>query len=83
MEVTNNSRYYSIPLVVGRRIAQIIFFSVDQPLQGEGGQSSYAHTGKYQTTTSQEELMRAWKPSDMLPKMYLDRECFTASPTGS
>jgi deoxycytidine triphosphate deaminase len=26
MEITNNSRFYSIPLVVGRRIAQIVFF---------------------------------------------------------
>ena len=29
MEITNNSRYYSIPLVVGRRIAQIVFFDSD------------------------------------------------------
>src|SRR5690348_8641441 len=26
MEITNNSRHYSIPLVVGRRCAQIVFF---------------------------------------------------------
>jgi len=26
MEITNNSRFYAIPLVVGRRIAQIVFF---------------------------------------------------------
>lgn len=26
MEITNNSQHYSIPLVVGRRIAQIVFF---------------------------------------------------------
>ena len=44
MEITNNSRYYSIPLVVGRRIAQIVFFDT------EGiEQKSYETTGKYQT----------------------------------
>ncbi len=26
MEITNNSRHYAIPLVVGRRVAQIVFF---------------------------------------------------------
>ena len=29
MEITNNSRHYSIPLVVGRRVAQIVFFDSD------------------------------------------------------
>jgi len=44
MEITNNSRYYSIPLVVGRRIAQIVFFDT------EGiEQQSYEASGKYQT----------------------------------
>lgn len=28
MEVTNNSKYYTIPLVVGRRIAQMVFYEV-------------------------------------------------------
>jgi dCTP deaminase len=44
MEITNNSRYYSIPLVVGRRVAQIVFFDT------EGIESlSYEKSGKYQT----------------------------------
>lgn len=29
MEITNNSRFYSIPLVVGRRVAQIVFFDTE------------------------------------------------------
>lgn len=29
MEITNNSRYYTIPLVVGRRVAQIVFFETE------------------------------------------------------
>ena len=74
MEVTNNSRFYSIPLVVGRRIAQIIFFDVGATMA-----ASYVQDGKYQTKTSQDELMRTWQPSDMLPKMYLDRECVAST----
>ena len=74
---SGDSRYYSIPLVVGRRIAQIVFFATDAALA-----SSYEESGKYQTTASQEELTRSWRPEAMLPKMYYDREC-TATQTAS
>lgn len=72
MEITNNSRYYSIPLVVGRRIAQIVFFQTgtladDAACYVEG-------SGKYQTTRDLEQLREQWSPNDMLPRMYRDRE---------
>ncbi|MEX2010503.1 MAG: hypothetical protein WD874_01720, partial [Parcubacteria group bacterium] len=35
MEITNNSSHYSIPLVVGRRIAQIIFFETGPILKSD------------------------------------------------
>lgn len=69
MEITNNSRHYSIPLVVGRRIAQIIFFETGPILEKD-----YAETGKYQNNVSVAELKSAWKPENMLPKLYRDRE---------
>lgn len=72
MEVTNNSRYFSIPLVVGRRVAQMVFYEV-APLAkkevdyvGEGG--------KYQLSQNLEELKKSWRPEIMLPKMHLDWE---------
>lgn len=68
MEVTNNSRHYQIPLVVGRRIAQIVFFDTDGTISNR----SYADGGKYQTSTDMDQVMSGWKPSDMLPRMYLD-----------
>jgi len=68
MEITNNSRHYSIPLVVGRRVAQIVFFDTC------GTAESYVDGGKYQTTADLGELRRLWQPSAMLPKLYLDRE---------
>lgn len=53
MEITNNSRFYSIPLVVGRRIAQIVFFDS----AGTIGSRSYADTGKYQKSEDMKEIM--------------------------
>ncbi len=69
MEVTNNSRYYHIPLVVGRRIAQLAFFEVE-PV----GEDYVSQAGKYQATGDVEELKRDWRPETMLPKMFEDRE---------
>lgn len=71
MEITNNSTHYSIPLVVGRRIAQIIFFETGPILKKN---ADYTRTGKYQTTQALAKLKREWKPEMMIPKMYLDRE---------
>ena len=70
MEITNNSRYYSIPLVCGRRVAQIVFLDTDGTLNG----SSYAKTGKYQTGSDLKEIMEKWTPYEMLPKLWKDRE---------
>ncbi len=69
MEITNNSQHYAIPLVVGRRIAQIIFFETGEILD-----KNYAHSGKYQTTTDLKKLAKEWNPKSMLPKLYMDRD---------
>lgn len=69
MEITNNSKNYIIPLVVGRRIAQMVFFET-----GEIEGADYAATGKYQTTPNLAELKKGWKPDLMLPRLYLDRD---------
>ena len=70
MEITNNSRFYSIPLVVGRRVAQIVFFDSAGTLSGR----AYSDSGKYQSIKDVKALEEHWSPYDMLPKMYLDRE---------
>ena len=70
MEATNNSRYYHLPLVVGRRIAQLAFFEVE-PV--EGG-AEYHKTGKYQSHFDLARLKKEWKPSMMLPRLWKDRE---------
>ena len=69
MEITNNSRNYAIPLVVGRRIAQIIFFETGPILKND-----YTKKGKYQASQSIKEMKKNWKPTSMLPKLYNDKE---------
>lgn len=69
MEIFNRSTQYTLPLVVGRRYAQISFFQTE-PLLDEG----YSCRGKYQKYAGLEEIKATWKPEDMLPRMYLDRE---------
>lgn len=74
MEITNNSRCHKIPLVVGRRCAQIVFLKTGDTLSDN---ASYVVHGKYQTNSSDtdiESIKKSWEPSCMLPKMYLDRE---------
>lgn len=69
MEITNNSKNYIIPLVVGRRIAQIIFFETG-PIEGK----DYAASGKYASSTDVKALAKHWKPESMLPRLYTDRD---------
>lgn len=69
MEITNNSSHYTIPLVVGRRIAQIVFFETGATLE-----TSYEQQGKYQCEATLEEVKKNWRPQAMLPKCFLDRE---------
>jgi dCTP deaminase len=69
LEITNNSKSYTIPLVVNRRIAQIVFFDTEGVLGDE-----YQKSGKYQSSNDLEEIKDNWKPQDMVPKMFLDRE---------
>jgi len=69
MEITNNSRNYIIPLVVGRRIAQIIFFET-----GPIVEKDYASDGKYQASQDLDTIKANWNPSLMLPRLYKDRE---------
>jgi dCTP deaminase len=69
MEITNNSRFYTIPLIVGRRIAQIVFFHVGPVLEND-----YTNSGKYQKTSDLNKIKKDWNPLAMLPKLYKDWE---------
>lgn len=78
MEITNNSRFYHIPLVVGRRISQIVFLET-----GEIKNFDYTQTGKYQSTSDLKRLRESWHPSMMLPRLHKDRDIQTTFNLGS
>jgi dCTP deaminase len=75
MEITNNSKNYIIPLVVGRRIAQIIFFETGPILERD-----YTKTGKYASSTDVKKLAKEWKPESMLPRLWADRDTKKVQP---
>ena len=75
MEITNNSRFYDIPLVVGMRLARITFFATC-PNKGPG--HDYAEGGKYQSTWDIDALRANWRPDMMLPRLYLDRKSLSS-----
>lgn len=79
MEITNNSRFYEIPLLVGRRIAQIVFLETGPILDGS---ADYGLTGKYQAGGNIDDIVASWSPEMMLPRLHLDREV-TRAPIGS
>ncbi|MEK9177369.1 MAG: hypothetical protein AAB923_03670 [Patescibacteria group bacterium] len=74
MEITNNSKNYLIPLVAGRRIAQIVFFETGPILARD-----YSSGGKYQSVTDVKKLKKMWKPEMILPRLYRDREATASS----
>lgn len=69
MEITNNSRSQRIPLVVGMRVAQLVFFETE----GVVGKT-YRAGGKYQSDESLIDMVRNWHPEMMKPKLYKDWE---------
>ncbi len=75
MEITNNSKNYIIPLVVGRRIAQIIFFETGPILERD-----YTKAGKYAKSTNLVELKKSWKPESMLPQLWNDKDIKKVQP---
>lgn len=65
-EITNVSRHYSIPLLVGSRVAQLIFEETGMILQKD---QDYTSKGAYQSVTDLALLQETWTPETMLPKV--------------
>jgi dCTP deaminase len=70
MEIVNTSRYDTIVLPVGRRVAQLLFFQVDNVETDD----VYDKKGKYQDSSALADLKASWTHEQMLPKQWLDRE---------
>jgi dCTP deaminase len=71
MEVTNNSQHFTIPLVVGRRVGQMVFYEVE-PIRDIP--DYVKEGGKYQHVDSLDDLKRTWSPEMMIPQMHRDWE---------
>ncbi len=64
MEIQNDNDEY-VPLQVGMRIAQIVFYHT-----GEVSGNYTSLSGNYQSSDNLDELIKTWEPEAMLPKSY-------------
>lgn len=65
MEIRNKNKA-NVPLVVGERVGQIIFFAAGPT------DRDYGLEGNYQGSIELDDLQANWKPEDMLPRLSLD-----------
>ncbi|MEO8863173.1 MAG: dCTP deaminase [Candidatus Saccharimonadales bacterium] len=73
LEIYNLNEHETVLLPVGERIAQIIFHETG-PVEGNYGKGrDGGFSGKYQTGTDINELIKAWVPELMLPRAYKDK----------
>jgi deoxycytidine triphosphate deaminase len=72
LEIFNLNKHETVLLPVGERIAQAVFYKTGyvEGNYGEGRDKGFS--GKYQSGTNLDELIKKWKPDLMLPKAYLD-----------
>jgi len=71
LEIYNLNMHESVVLPVGERIGQLIFHHTGK-VEGDYSDGRGGVSGKYQHTSDLAELMRTWKPEDMLPRAYKD-----------
>lgn len=67
MEIENTGKL-PVVLIVGERVAQIVFHRTGEPLRQYNDGGSYQKVDPY----DEETLMKAWKPQDMLSKLKRD-----------
>jgi len=72
LEVYNLNQHETVLLPVGERIAQIVFLHTGEVAGNYGKGRDGGFSGKYQTGTDLDELIRTWTPDLMLPRAYKD-----------
>lgn len=72
LEIYNLNEHETVLLPVGERIAQIIFHETGEVEGNYGEGRDKGFSGKYQTGTDLNQLIRTWTPSQMLPRAYKD-----------
>ncbi|MEK7603261.1 MAG: dCTP deaminase [Patescibacteria group bacterium] len=72
LEIFNLNQRETVLLPVGERIAQAIFHQTG-PVEGNyGAGRDSGFSGKYQSSTDLETLIKIWSPDMMLPQAYRD-----------
>lgn len=71
LEIYNLNKHKSVVLPVGERVGQIIFHHTG-PVEGSYEKGRGGISGKYQTSSNLDELIRDWQPDQMLPRSYKD-----------
>ena len=72
LEIYNLNEHETVLLPVGERIAQIIFHETGEVEGNYGEGRDQGFSGKYQTGTILEDLIKNWTPDQMLPRAYKD-----------
>lgn len=72
LEVYNLNQHETVLLPVGERIAQIVFHETGEVAGNYGKGRDSGFSGKYQSGTDIDELIRTWTPDLMLPRAYKD-----------
>ena len=72
LEIYNLNEHETVLLPVGERIAQIIFHETGEVEGNYGEGRDEGFSGKYQSGTSLDELIKNWTPDQMLPRAYKD-----------
>ena len=72
LEIYNLNENETILLPVGERIGQMIFHHTGEVEGSYGGGRDKGFSGKYQSGTDLDTLVRTWSPDQMLPKSYKD-----------
>jgi len=71
LEIYNLNKHESVVLPVGERVGQLIFQTTG-PVEGDYSNGRDGMSGKYQHTSSLDELIASWSPEQMLPRAYKD-----------
>lgn len=73
LEIYNLNERETVLIPVGERIAQAVFVETGEVEGNYGKGRDDGFSGKYQTGTDLETIIKTWSPDMMLPKAYKDK----------
>ncbi len=73
LEIYNLNSRETILLPVGERIGQAIFHETGEVEGSYGEGRDNGFSGKYQSGTDLDNLIKTWSPDQMIPRAYLDK----------